>query len=122
LALVFEPGRPDGSMVTGRRGVRRYRIKVSGRPAHTGVEPWNGVNAIEEAAHKILAVQGLNQRDEFLSVTVAKTNGGKRINIVPDEAAFEVDVRIPSIQQGERAHREIEKIVEDCRVVGSTAS
>lgn len=111
LALVFEPGRPDGSMVTTRRGVRRYRISVRGRPAHTGVEPWNGLNAIEEIGHKILAIQELNDRERFLSVTTALVEGGSRINIVPEHASIDVDVRIPDLEVAEGTHRRIEEIV-----------
>jgi glutamate carboxypeptidase len=119
VALVFEPGRPGGEIVTGRRGLRRYRITVHGRPAHTGVEPWSGANAIEELAHKIVAVQGLNDRDRFLSVTAAMVRGGSRINIVPDAASVDVDVRIPDLDTADRVADAIDALVQDCRVSGT---
>jgi len=121
LALVFEPGRPDGSIVDTRRGVRRYRITVEGRAAHTGVEPWAGANAIHEAAHKVLALVGLNDRDRSLSVTPAIIQGGARINIVPDRASIDVDVRIPDMETAGTTHDAIESIIECATVNGTSA-
>ena len=122
IALIYEPGRPDGTIVRQRRGARRYRIHVRGKAAHTGVEPWVGVNAIEAAAHKTLALQALNDRDRFLSVTVAVVSGGSRINIVPDRATLEVDTRLPDTVSAEETHRSVEAIVEREDVPGSSAT
>lgn len=122
VALIYEPGRPDGSIVRQRRGARRYRITVRGRAAHTGVEPWNGVNAIEAAAHKVLALQALNDRDRFLSVTVAVIKGGERVNIVPDRAVIDVDTRLPDTETAEATHVAVEAIVDRSDVPGSSAA
>jgi glutamate carboxypeptidase len=122
LALVYEPGRPDGSIVRQRRGARRYRVRVQGKSAHTGVEPWKGVNAIEEAAHKILRLQALNDPDQFLSVTVAVIRGGSRVNVVPDEAVLDVDTRLPDAETAERTHRAVEAIVSDAVLEGASSS
>lgn len=121
-ALIYEPGRPDGTIVRQRRGARRYRISIRGKAAHTGVEPWAGVNAIESAAHKILALQALSDRERFLSVTVAVARGGSRINVVPDEAVLDVDTRLPDAEAVESTQALIEKIVERQDVPGSSAT
>ena len=122
VALVYEPGRPDGTIVRQRRGARRYRISIAGKAAHTGVEPWAGVNAIESAAHKVLALQSLNDRDRFLSVTVAIAKGGTRINVVPDLAVLEVDTRLPDDESAAATHAAVEEIIHRADVPGSTAS
>ena len=122
LALVYEPGRPDGTIVRQRRGARRYRISITGKAAHTGVEPWAGVNALEAAAHKIMALQALNDRDRLLSVTVAVAHGGTRINVVPDQAVLEVDTRLPDTTTAESTHRTVESIVAREDVPGASAS
>lgn len=123
LALVFEPGRPDGSIVTARRGVRRYRIAVRGRAAHTGVEPWAGVNANVELAHKLLAVNALDDPDRFLSVTCSLMSGGARINIVPEHASMDVDVRIPDLEVAAEVQAAVERIVaEDALVPGAVTT
>lgn len=40
--LVFEPGRPDGSIVHQRKGQLQYVLKLKGRAAHAGVAPEQG--------------------------------------------------------------------------------
>lgn len=122
LALIYEPGRPDGSIVRQRRGARRYRIKVKGKSAHTGVEPWKGVNAIEEAAHKVIGLQALNDPDNFLSVTVAVMHGGTRVNVVPDAATLDVDTRLPDTATAKRVHAEVEKIISQVRLEGASST
>jgi glutamate carboxypeptidase len=122
LVLVFEPARPDGSIVTARRGARRYRIRVDGKAAHTGVEPWLGVNAIEAAAHKVIALQGLNDRAADIAVTVATIAGGQAINIVPADAQFEVDTRFPSSEHEARLDAAVNEISGRDEVAGSRAS
>src|SRR5699024_6127132 len=52
--LVLEPAREDGSIVSSRRGVGEYKLQVTGKAAHSGIEPEKGRSAIEELAHKIL--------------------------------------------------------------------
>jgi glutamate carboxypeptidase len=122
LALVYEPARPDGSIVRGRRGARRYRIRVTGKAAHAGGEPWDGVNAIEAAAHKVLALQALNNRSRAISVTVSVAHGGRHVNIVPDEAILDVDTRLPDQDVAATTHATVEQIVGRTDLPGSTAT
>src|SRR5699024_966415 len=55
--FVLEPARKDGSIVSSRRGVGEYKLQVTGKAAHSGIEPEKGRSAIEELAHKILELQ-----------------------------------------------------------------
>lgn len=122
LALVYEPGRPDGSIVRARHGAHRYRINVIGKAAHSGVDPWAGVNALEAAAHKILALQALNDRARMLSVTVAVAHGGSRLNVVPAEAVLDVDTRLPDVIAADETHAAVARIVAHSDVPGSSAT
>jgi glutamate carboxypeptidase len=122
LALLYEPGRPDGSVVSGRRGAHRYRITVKGKAAHSGVAPWDGVNALEAAAHKIIALQALNDRERLVSVTVAIAQGGSRLNVVPDEAVLDVDTRLPDLDVAVETHAAVERIVARTSIAGSSAT
>ena len=60
-ALIMEPARKDGSLVTARRGGGRYSVYVKGKAAHSGIEPQNGISAIEELAHKIIKLHAINK-------------------------------------------------------------
>ena len=48
-----EPGRPNGGVVTGRKGGAFMRIDVTGKAAHAGNNFADGISAIEEIARKI---------------------------------------------------------------------
>ena len=92
-ALVLEGARENGDVVSARKGHLMLRFSIHGRAAHSGVEPEKGRSAILEAAHKIVALHGLNGRFPGASVNVGVVHGGTRPNIVADSASLEIDVR-----------------------------
>ena len=53
--LCMECGRVDGSVVSARKGGRWFRISAVGRPAHAGVEPDGGRNAVMALCHEATA-------------------------------------------------------------------
>jgi glutamate carboxypeptidase len=122
LAFVFEPARPDGSIVVGRRGVRRYQVAINGRAAHSGVEPWKGINAIEAAAHKVLALQAMNDRRNGVSVTVAMIHGGLGMNTIPPDVRLGVDTRFRDDGQGIRLDSSIADVLRSPSIPGSSAT
>lgn len=101
-ALVFEPGRPPNRIVASRRGAHRFEVEVTGRPAHTGVNPEDGANAIETAAHHVLTIQELGRSIPEATVNAVIIGGGTRPNIVPEHARIRVDSRFDS-DEAERA-------------------
>jgi glutamate carboxypeptidase len=100
--FVLEPSLPGGVLKTARKGVGRFTLKAIGRAAHAGVDPERGVNAIEELAHQVLALQGLSNSARGTTVTVGVIQGGTRTNVVPAEAAAEIDMRISTMEEAER--------------------
>jgi len=100
--LVLEPSLPGGGIKTSRKGVGRFTIMATGRAAHAGIDPSRGINAIEEIAHQIVLLQGMSDGARGTTVTVGVVQGGTRVNVVPAEAAVEVDVRITSNEEAAR--------------------
>jgi glutamate carboxypeptidase len=110
LALVLECARENGDIVSSRKGVADLRLRISGRAAHAGVEPYKGRSAILEAAHKVVALHGLNGRWPGVTVNVGVVAGGTRANVVAEEATLDVDLRATgraSMEEGEAALRAI---------------
>jgi len=93
IVINLEPARPNGAVVTARKGVAFLDIFVKGKAAHAGVEPEKGVNANVELAHRIIELQGLNGLEEGLTVSVNVISGGHTRNIISDSARAEVDIR-----------------------------
>jgi glutamate carboxypeptidase len=100
--FVLEPSLPGGILKTSRKGVGRFTIKAIGRAAHAGVDPAKGINAIEEIARQVLLLQAMSNEELGTSVTVGVVQGGTRSNVVPAEAAIEVDVRVATNGEASR--------------------
>jgi glutamate carboxypeptidase len=108
--LVLEPSLPGGALKTSRKGVGRFTVKVTGRAAHAGIDPERGINAIEEISHQVLELQRLSNAERGVTVTVGVVAGGTRVNVVPAEAAVEVDVRIASHEEAARITEVIRRL------------
>jgi len=120
-AIVLEPARPDGECVIGRKGVGHFRVEVAGRQAHAGVQPELGVNAVWELARKVCAIQELSDPKLGTTVNVGMFHGGDRVNVIPDYAVADVDVRVWSGEEVERVTRAIRAIAAQNGVAGATA-
>ena len=91
--LVLEPGRENGDIVSARKGLASFTLRVQGRAAHAGVEIHKGRNAVHELAHQIIELQALNGRIPGATLNVGVVQGGTRPNVVPAEASAQIDVR-----------------------------
>jgi glutamate carboxypeptidase len=112
-AFVLEGARANGDIVSARKGITDYRITITGRAAHAGVEPEKGRNAVLEAAHEIVALQGLNGRWPGVTVNVGVVHGGTRTNVVAERCELQVDLRAPALETLEEAEAEIERLCAD---------
>ncbi len=97
--LVLEPsyGR-QGAVKTARKGVGDYLVKVTGKASHAGLDFQKGVNAIVELARQIEKISSFTDLKKGLTVNVGIVSGGSRTNVVPAEAAAQIDVRIARIK------------------------
>jgi glutamate carboxypeptidase len=95
--LVTEAARPNGEVVTGRRGSARYQIVAHGRPAHSGMNHAMGRSAILELARHIPAIEARTDRDRDMSFNVGRIEGGTTANTVPEFCTAQVDLRIAAM-------------------------
>ena len=105
-AFVTEPPQ-DGAYKTQRKGVSHYTITAKGRAAHSGADHARGINAIEEMAHQILAVQAMTDYDIGTTANVGVISGGTRPNVVPEEARVEINVRAWTRANAQAIHQRI---------------
>lgn len=92
--LVLEPASgPDGRVKTGRKGVGEIELLVTGRSAHAGLNPEEGINAIEEIALQIARISRWNQLRRGITVNAGVVEGGTRTNVIPERARVVVDLR-----------------------------
>jgi glutamate carboxypeptidase len=108
-ALVTEPARDGGRIVTARKGVGRFLVEVEGRPAHAGSRHQDGRSAIREAARQILVVEAMTDYARGVTTTVGMMQGGTAMNVIPHKAWFRVDLRVTTVEDG---------IMEEARILG----
>jgi glutamate carboxypeptidase len=118
-ALVLEASADGGALKTARKGVSLYRVRVTGRAAHAGLEPEAGVNSTVELAHQVLAVNALSDPSLGTTVTPTRTMAGTTTNTVPAAGEFDVDVRVWTLaeqQRVDRAMRALSPVLPGARV------
>lgn len=94
-ALVLEAAGDDAAVKTARKGVSRYDVAVTGRASHAGLAPHDGVNALVELAHQVLAIQSIDdEAGRGTTVTATLGSAGTATNTVPAQGRIAVDVRV----------------------------
>jgi len=102
-ALVMEPSLgPTGMLKTARKGVGRFTVKITGKAAHSGLDPSAGASAILELSHVIQKLFALNDPARGASVNVGVIDGGIRANVVAPQSSAIVDVRVANHADAER--------------------
>jgi glutamate carboxypeptidase len=92
--LVLEPALGlDGRVKTGRKGVGEIELIATGRSAHAGLNPLDGINAIEEIALQIGRISRWNQPKRGITVNAGIIEGGTRTNVIADRARAVFDLR-----------------------------
>jgi glutamate carboxypeptidase len=92
--LVLEPSLgSEGRLKTSRKGVGSAELLVTGRAAHAGINPEDGVNAVHELALQIERLMAMNDPRRGITVQATVVSGGTVSNVVPDQARAQVDIR-----------------------------
>lgn len=118
--LVLEPsfGR-YGKLKTARKGVGTAEIIVTGRAAHAGIDPGQGVNAVHELALQITHLMKMSHPRRGITVQATVVSGGTVSNVVPAHARAEVDIRYArpgDAPRIDRAFRNLRPILKGARV------
>ncbi len=107
--LVFEPS-ADGRVKTGRKGTGMYTLTAHGVPAHAGLEPEKGANAIAELARQIEHIHAVARPDIGTTVNVTTFRGGTTTNVIPEHAECEIDVRFSQMDEVDRIDAELRSL------------
>lgn len=120
LVLIMEPATPEGALKTWRKGIATYTVRTVGRQAHAGGAPEEGINAVVELAHQIIALHRLNDLQNGTSVSVTVVKGGHASNVIPDSAEAQADVRTLTIEAAGRidaAVRDLHPVLPGAQVI-----
>ncbi len=119
FAFGFECGGLGGEVVTGRKGKAGYLLTVHGKAGHAAFAGADKASAILALAHKIIALEQLNDLTKKIVVNVGVIGGGIGPNTVADTAFAEIDTRFLTLADAERTAERIAEIAEECSVAGT---
>ncbi|MDJ0894347.1 MAG: M20 family metallopeptidase [Alphaproteobacteria bacterium] len=117
--LVTEPARDGGCIVTARKGVADFHIKIIGRPSHAGGQHAAGRSAILEMARQIVKLEAMTDYEAGLTLSVGTIEGGTTVNVRPEHCSAWVDMRVPDMETAEHAVAAVHGLVPfdpDCRI------
>lgn len=99
LALIFEPARETGDIVQSRKGIGTFTVTCHGRAAHAGRATHEGRNAIVALAEFLVAADKIPEDLPGILLNIGSIQGGGAVNIVPDFARAEINIRITRAEE-----------------------
>ena len=99
--LIFEAGNIENDqfkLVVARKGRAYFKIKSTGRSAHSGNAHQSGANAIVQLAEFIPRIASMTDYDHQITFNVGTIKGGSVVNRVPHYAEAEIEMRAFSPQ------------------------
>lgn len=111
--LNFESGRLDHHFYTSRKGAAIMKVMIEGVSAHSGVGARKGRSAILEAAHKIVALEALNDLDRGKMINCGVIEGGTSANTIPGDCEFLITYRFPTQRIKEEIEADLKKVLND---------
>jgi glutamate carboxypeptidase len=95
FAFSCEPSpAPRDELALTTSGIAAASLTVRGRPAHAGVNPDDGRNALLELAHQLLETRTLGDPSRGIKFNWTIANAGTTRNVIPDTATASADVRV----------------------------
>lgn len=111
----------NDEVVVARKGIVKYRLDIKGISGHSGKKYFESRNAIEEAAHKIIA---LHSKSEPGGTTYSCNiiQGGTVPNIIPGSCSFTVDIRALTPDDIEISKQIVENIAATSYIDGTSCN
>lgn len=107
--MVFEASSTAGPRCIQRKGMMRLHMEFHGKAGHAGYAFENGgINAVNEMAYWICELARFHNAEKATSVNAGVVRGGQMVNIIPDFAELELDIRYESMAEMERIETELD--------------
>ena len=120
--FVLDSGPPIGGIVYAAPAQDSIRVTVHGKPAHAGVSPESGVNAIVAASRAVAAMR-IGRIDPQTTANVGTIHGGTARNIVPAEVHLVCEARSRDNHSLDlQTTHMVETFERECTALGATTT
>ncbi len=116
FCFVMEGSGMGGEVVTGRKGRIVFDLTVEGKPYHAGHCEFPKPSAIVEIAHKITALEAMNDPEVGTSLNIGLMEGGVGPNTVAAKATARCETRFVNTDIGDEVWAAIEKIANNVHI------
>lgn len=117
VAFLNTEGYKD-KLVIERKGIVTYEFEITGLAVHSSL-CYAGVNAVAEAAHKILELERFKDPDG-ITCNCGMITGGTTVNTVPEKCSFKVNIRFLTDEDLRTAEALVERVANTSYIEGST--
>lgn len=104
-------------LVLKRKGILRLKYNITGKAAHSS-RCTQGINAIAEAAHKILELEKMKDEDA-ITFNCGVIEGGTVGNTVPEKCSFILDIRFSNDDEEKTAREFAQKVADTSYLEGT---
>ena len=120
--FVYEAAGVNEEVVTARKGVGTFYIDIEGKAAHAGNCYIEGNDANLEASYKLQELVKLTDLTKGTTVNVGKIDGGIGANTISPHANLVFELRYKISAERDRVLNQIDEIVEQTYVDGTSAT
>jgi len=92
FGIIIDSGGKPGTVTVQAPFAAKGKIEIIGKPAHAGLEPENGINALVVASHAITKLR-LGRVDENTTSNIGIVTGGSAVNIVMPSVSMMYEAR-----------------------------
>jgi len=98
--FIFDSGYRPGNFIYSACGAIGFEMKIRGKASHSGIAPEKGINAMQIAA-KAISKLPLGRIDEETTMNIGTLTSGSAVNVVPELALLEGEVRSFDLKKAE---------------------
>jgi len=92
FGFIIDTGGEPGNLTVQAPAAVKGKLTITGKPAHAGIAPELGINALTVAAHAITKLR-LGRIDEETTCNIGVVSGGSAVNIVMPEVKMMYEAR-----------------------------
>ncbi|NWF89831.1 MAG: M20/M25/M40 family metallo-hydrolase [Ignavibacteriaceae bacterium] len=107
--FVFDSGYRPGSFIYSACGAIAFQAKIIGKASHSGISPEKGINALQAAA-KAISKLPLGRIDSESTMNIGTLKSGSAVNVVPEIAELEGEVRSFDLKKAEKYFNIVEEV------------
>jgi len=110
--LSCEGGGSNDRIALTTAGIGAVLLRVTGRAAHAGSAPEQGVNALYELAHQILQMSDLTDTDAGIKLNWTIADAGETRNVIPSKAMATADFRVLRVAGYDRVEQVVRERIQ----------